>query len=138
MMSNLKALPLGGRVPMHDRLRRIRGVRQHGRSWRYHLDDGTSVSHEVILQSIAKNALFQLKQEVMMGKNGWRMVVHRKWSFKYGITFYRVADPRRNVASGWIPEDRMVAFTQTFQTDPAPGTPPGDELPPDLDLQFVM
>lgn len=57
---------------MHDRLRRIREVRQHGKSWRYRLDDGTSVSHEVILQSIARNALFQLRQEVMLGRNGWR------------------------------------------------------------------
>lgn len=137
-MSALKALPIGGRVPIHDRLRRIKGVEQHGKSWRYTLDNGARVSHEIILQSIANNALFQLRQIVMMGKNGPRVVVHRKWSFKYGITFYRVADPRRNVASGWIPEDRMVAFTRTFHSAPAPDTPPDDEQLLDRDLQFVM
>ena len=137
-MSALKALPIGGRVPIQDRLRRIKGVEQHGQSWRYTLDNGARVSHELILQGIANNALFQLRQEVMMGKNGPRVVVHRKWSFKYGITFYRVADPRRNVASGWIPEDRMVDFTRTFQRDQAPDSPPDDELLLDQDLQFVM
>lgn len=133
-----QAFPLGGRVPMNDRLRRIKGVEQHGRSWRYTLDNGARASHEVILQSIAQNALFQLQQEVMMGKNGPRVVVHRKWSFKYGITFYRVADPRRNVASGWIPEDRMVDFTRTFHSGPTPDNPPDDEQLLDQDLQFVM
>ncbi len=123
---------------MNDRLRRIKAVEHHGRSWRYTLDNGARASHEVILQSIVKNALFQLRQEVMMGKNGPRIVVLRKWSFKYGITFYRVADPRRNVASGWIPEDRMVDFTRTFHSGPTPDNPPDDEQLLDRDLQFVM
>ena len=137
-MSHQQALPLGGKVPLNDRLRRITAVERHGDSWRYRLDIGAWVTHEAILQSIALNALFAMNQEVMMGRNGPRMVVHRKWSFKHGITFYRVADPRRNVASGWISEDRMVDFTRSFERYPVPDSPPDDERLPDQDLRCVM
>lgn len=137
-MSDYQALPVRGKVPLNGRLRHIVSVERHGHSWRYRLDNGANVAHEVILHSIATNALFALKQEVMMGRNGPRMVVHRKWSFKYGVTFYRVADPRRNVASGWISEDRMVDFTRSFEQYLVPDSPPGHEQQADSDLQFWM
>lgn len=138
MMSHNRAFPLGSKVPLNDRLRRISSVERHGKSWRYQLNNGARVTLELILQSIAANALYKLQQEVMMGRNGRRVVVHRKWSFKYGITFYRVADPRRNVASGWIAEDQMVEFTRSFQLYQVLDTPPGGEPLPDPDLLSVM
>lgn len=137
-MAYQRAFPLGGKVPLNDRLRRITGVERHGKSWRYQLDNRARITHELILQSLPHNALFKLQQEVMMGRNGPRLVVHRKWSFKYGITFYRVADPRRNVASGWIAEDRMVEFTRSFLQVPVPDIPPDGEPLPDPDLRSVM
>ena len=133
-----RCFPIGGRLPVQERTCRIVSVERTDEGWRYRLDNGSPITHQAALASIAANALFAHRQEVFMGRNGWRIVVHRKWSFRHGITFYRVADPRRNVASQWIPEDRMVAFTRDFPGPPAPDSPAADALSPGWDLRSVM
>lgn len=137
MSAHYHHFPVGGKLPLHDRLRRIASADRLGDSWRYSLDNGVKLTHEAIIHSIAGNALFAIGQEILMGRNGHRKVVRRRWSFKHGITFYQVADPRRNVASGWIAEPRMVDFTTYYQRL-VQGSPPDGEPLPDLDLQFAM
>ncbi len=121
----------GSRIPVRDRLRAITGAEAAGSGWRYTLDNGIRITHEAVVEGITRNALFDKGQVVFMGRNGWRTVVQRKWSFRHGITFYRVADPRRNVASGWLSEDRMLAFTTGYPVSPVPDDPPAGEPPPD-------
>ena len=138
MRSSLFPYPIGGKIPMGGALRRIVHRAPAGDKWSYHLDDGTTIHHDAILERIISAARFDLREQVMMGRNGPRMVVHRKWSFKLGTAFYRVADPRRNVASQWLSEERMVAFTTCFQLSPALDIPHGPEQQADQDLQCVM
>ena len=133
-----RPFPIGGKLPMQEHLRHICSAERTGDSWRYTLDNGARITHEAVLAGIAANALFAKGQPVFMGRNGWRNVVHRKWSFRFGITFYRVADPCRNVASGWIAEDRMVAFTAGFPGSPGPDSPPAGAHAPGPDLRSVM
>lgn len=133
-----KAFPIYGKVPLNERLRWIVSAERHELTWSYRLDNGVKLSHEQVIDSITRNALFDFRQQVLMGRNGPRIVVHRKWSFRHGITFYRVADPRRNVPSQWISEDRMVDFTTYYQRLLAQDNQPVHEPPAGLDLQFYL
>lgn len=133
---HIRQFPINGLVPMHGALRRIHSAQRDGEWWNYRLDDGTTVTHQRIIDSITASAQYQLKQEVMMGANGWRTVVNRRWNFKRGMAFYRVADRRRNVASGWVSEEQMNDFRKWWAA--VLGNPPDAEQLLDQDLQSLM
>ena len=51
-------------------------------------------------------------QRVDLERYGTKVIGHRRWSFKEGRAYYRIADERNKVASGWIPEERLKQMVE--------------------------
>lgn len=113
----MQDFPKHGIVPMFRQLTRIERVNTHpklGTTYVLHTKDPANglIIHynmlpEQILEAINDYAAFKVGQEVRLHRYGSKVIAHRRWSFREGKAYYKVADPRKNVASGWIPEERL-------------------------------
>ncbi|MBK8340615.1 MAG: hypothetical protein IPK99_11760 [Flavobacteriales bacterium] len=111
-------LPLHGLVPYEGQVVPILSGRADARhGWTYTLHTRAAdrelrihyhVPHADLLKAITLYARFEEGAEVHLGKNGPMRIVQRTWNFKLGTVRYRAVRPDRNVATGWITQERMM------------------------------
>jgi len=133
----MNPFPMNGLVPYEGQVVPILSGRADARhGWAYTLHTRATdrelrihyyVPHADLLKAISMYACFEIGTQVHLARNGSLVIVQRTWNFRQGTVLYRAARPERNVATGWIAQERMLELTQWEDApDRAPNISPLD------------
>ncbi len=79
-----------------------------------------NITAQQIIQELDRFSRYKIGQKVNLAHSTQMEVIKRQWDFRKGTVWYYVADPRRNVGTGWLTQETMMKHDR--EMDPIIGS----------------